>query len=99
MLWEMVCKDNPELPMRSVPGGASADVPSSAALTAREGRKVMPGTSGRCSRGVLVYWGLMQSLQGKSEEKQDAEGWLCSLSDPLVGQRAREGAVRVPSTQ
>lgn len=68
----MVCRGNPGLPMSSVPEGASADVPSSAATTAGEARKVMPGTSGRCSGRVLVYWGLMQSLQGKSEEKQGA---------------------------
>lgn len=98
-MWKMVCRDNLGLPMSSVPGGASADVPSPAAMTAKEGRKVMPGTSGRCSRDLLAYWGLMQSLQGKSEEKQGAEGWLCSLSDPLVGHRAGEGAVHIPSTQ
>lgn len=99
MLWEMVCRGNPGLPMSCVPWGTSADVPSPAPLTAREGRKVMPGTSGSCPRDVLVYWGVMQSLQRKSEEKQGAEGWLCSLSDPLVGHRAREGAVHIPSTQ
>lgn len=62
MMWKMVCRDKPGLPMSSVPRGVSADVPSPAAVTAREGRKVMPGTSGRCLR---VYGGWCSHCKGR----------------------------------
>lgn len=47
MLWEIVCRDNLGVPMRSVPFGASADISSPAMLMARKVRNVMPGTSER----------------------------------------------------
>lgn len=54
MLWEMVCRDNSGVPMRSVPFDASTNVSSSAALTARKVRRMMPGTSEKCPRDVFV---------------------------------------------
>lgn len=91
MLWEIVCRDSMRVPMRSVPFGASADVSSPAALMARKVRKIMPGTSERCPRDVFVYWGMMQSLQMKSEKNEGVEGWPYSLSDPLVGHSGKGG--------
>lgn len=55
-------------PMNSVPGGASADVPSPAAVTAREGRKVGDVQG--------MFWcteDWCSHCKGKCEEKQGAE--------------------------
>lgn len=88
--WEMVCRENPVVPMWSVLFSASADVFFPAALMARKVRKMMPGTSERCPRDVFVYWGMMQALQVNSEKKEGIEGWPYSLSDPPVG-HSRKG--------